>query len=412
MTGIYPYKVGIQRVLWPWNQHGIEKKFKLLPAYLKENGYQTAIFGKWNLGHAKKEFLPTRRGFDYHYGSYTGAVDHYTHKYYGVHDLLENEKSIYDQGHICDLLTDKVIDKIKKREKQKPFFFYIPFNSPHDPIKYPSYFDHFYIKMKNRKRAAYLAMVQHLDYSIGRIFSILETEKILEDTLIWFTSDNGGWIENGSQNIPLAGGKANEACLGIGDGSIKAVNFIYCHNLDKGKICQNNFHAIDVLPTLCKIANCNNILNTDGIDILSNLENKDANSRILIHILMGNDEESFFGCCRKNNYKFICRGEKEELYDTESDPYEKQNLIGTKIDIESELRDFLKNNFHDYKPNPVMWTQPNGYPNDYKFPPSWDHTNETKAQIKMLQIEQKHFFDFENDSAINILGYYNLINHK
>lgn len=408
MTGRYPYKIGIQRVLWPWSQHGIEPHIKLLPAYLKEAGYQTAIFGKWNLGHAKECFLPTRRGFEYHYGSYTGSVDHFSHEYYGVHDLNENEKAVYDKGHLCDLVTDKAIEKLQSRDKKKPFFYYIPFNSPHAPIQYPAYFKRVF-EDRHEKRSDLLAMIQHLDYCIGRIIAALGKEGVLDDTFIWLSSDNGGWLEIGSSNGSLSGGKANASCLGIGDGSIRAVNFIYWSATNRIRNCNHMFHAIDVLPTLCALAGCEHTTDIDGVNLLPYLRAKNPPKRILTHILMGNSGDSIFGCCRNTEgFKYICSGDKEELYNTNEDPTENQNLTQSQTEVKDELRKHLTNQFEYYKPDPVMWTKPNGYPDGFVFPKDWNKIRKRKS----AKILQSHIFDFEKETPVEILGYYNICNQN
>jgi len=402
MTGIYPYKIGIQRVLWPWSKHGIEPNFNILPKYLKKSNYETAIIGKWNLGHYRNHYLPTSKGFDYHYGSYTGSVDHYTHKYYNVHDLNENKKAVYDKGHIADLLTNKTIEKIKNRNKQKNFFYYIPFNSPHVPIKFPKKYFEKFKNIKDKKRACYLAMVNHLDFCIGKIFSCLKEEKILEKTLIWFSSDNGGYINSGSCNGEFAGGKANSSILGMGEGAIKAPNFIYYEPINEGKIDLKTCHAIDVLPTLCSLTNTTIDEDIDGIDIFST--NNKIEDRILIHILMGNDSNSFYGCCQKNKIKYVIFGDKIEVYNLEKDPFEKNNIIKNNPGI--ELKNHLKCCFEKYKPDPIMWHQPNGYPNNFIFPKEWN-SNIDRREIKILS-EELFKFNFEL-SPVNSLGYYNLM---
>lgn len=406
MTGIYPYKLGMQRVLWPWNTHGLNKK--MIPYYFKKHGFETAIFGKWNLGHSKKEYLPLANGFDYHYGSYTGSMDHLNHTYYGVHDLNENEKSVYDQGHIADLITNKVIQKIKLRDKNKNFFYYIPYNSPHAPIQFPPYFKNVFEKMQDKRRADYLSMVYHLDTCIGRVIDILKKEKLLEDTLIWFSSDNGGWLDSGSSNGSLSGGKANQEKLGFGEGSMKAVNFLYYEPWNKSIIHKGLFHAIDILPTLCHINEIELEEEVDGINITPFLYSKMEN-RTIIHSIMGNDKSSIFGACRKNEMKYICCGEKVQVYNIDEDKNETNDLHGKiPIEAESELRNILEKSFEKYIPDPLMWTQPNGYPDGFVFPKDWN-SNLNDQQLSALSFS-KHTFDLEKQSIIEIIGYYNLLN--
>lgn len=408
MTGKYPYKVGIQRVLWPWNQHGIDPNIDLLPTYFKKANYDTAIFGKWNLGHAQDFYLPTSRGFDYHYGTYNGSLNHYDHTYYGVHDLNENKKPVYDEGHVADLLTNKVLEKIENRDKNKEFFYYIPFNSPHAPILSPPYFDMFFQKLKDRKRASYLAMIYHFDFCIGRIVAALKKQKILEDTLIWFSSDNGGWLDYGGSNGELSGGKANGSNLGLSEGALKGINFVYYEPWNNGTINSNLFHAIDIFPTLTSLIDVPVESSIDGVNIAPYL-NEPLKERFLIQHLVANEDGSMFGSCRNNDMKLIVSGEKTEFYNIKKDPFEKENLVGQFSEIEESLRSHMKESLVDYKPDPIMWYRPNGYPENFVFPKEWNSVVGKNNCIKMLSSEDRHVFDFENHSAAELLGYYNLI---
>jgi arylsulfatase A-like enzyme len=106
-----------------------------LPQALKEVGYATAIIGKWRLGHFQPEYLPTRRGFDFQYGHYNGALDYFTHERDGGHDWHRNDKANYDEGYSTHLLAREAVQFIKGsfRKSGQPFFLYVPFNAVHSP---------------------------------------------------------------------------------------------------------------------------------------------------------------------------------------------------------------------------------------------------------------------------------------
>jgi arylsulfatase A-like enzyme len=185
----------------------------------------------------------------------------------------------------------------------------------------------------------------------------------------------------------------------LGEGSIKVPSFIYYKPFIKNRINLEVFHAIDVLPTLCNLSEvCLNV-DSDG----NNIYSKNKNLRILVHILMGSDSNNFFGCCQKNKIKYIRFGDKVEVYNLQNDPFEIKNIAGQNPTLEKELSRHLQFCFKEYKPDPITWHNPNGYPDGFVFPKHW---NQQKKEIKILT-EEFNFFDFKS-SPVNFLGYYNL----
>jgi len=109
---------------------------RLLPEYLKDLGYQTAIVGKWHLGLGDRAYFPVSRGFDYHYGFLGGWIDFYTHVYTDGLDWQRNGSSIREEGHATDLLTADAKRVIAMRDTQKPLFLYLAYNAPHTPLQH------------------------------------------------------------------------------------------------------------------------------------------------------------------------------------------------------------------------------------------------------------------------------------
>ncbi len=205
MTGRYPFRYGIQQIVWPWNHHGLPLSEKLISQFFKEAGYETHALGKWNLGHVTKQYFPNERGFDSFYGAYTGSTDHWSHTYFKIHDFHYNGSPIYPKGHTTDLCTARTIELINSATK--PFFIYLAFTAPHVPLQT---FTHFLEQNKHIKdvtRRTYAGMVCHMDKSIGKIVNALKSKNIFDETLIWFMSDNGGWAGTGSSNGLWRGGK-------------------------------------------------------------------------------------------------------------------------------------------------------------------------------------------------------------
>ena len=132
MTGRYPMRHGLQvGVVRPWAQYGLPLDERTLPQALKEAGYETAITGKWHLGHFQPEYLPTRRGFDHQYGHYNGALDYFTHIRDEGFDWHKDDKVNRDEGYSTHLLATEAARLIRERDKKKPLFLYVPFNAVH-----------------------------------------------------------------------------------------------------------------------------------------------------------------------------------------------------------------------------------------------------------------------------------------
>lgn len=134
MTGRYPMRYGLQvGVVRPWAQYGLPLEERTLAQALAEAGYETAICGKWHLGHFRRDYLPTRRGFDHQYGHYNGALDYFTHQRDGGHDWHRDDQACYDQGYSTFLLADEAVRLIRRHDTAKPLFLYVPFNAVHSP---------------------------------------------------------------------------------------------------------------------------------------------------------------------------------------------------------------------------------------------------------------------------------------
>ena len=181
----------------------------LLPHYFKSAGYDTWMVGKWHLGLRERLAMPNARGFDYFYGFLGGFIDFYTHVYWDGLDWQRNGTTLREEGHATDLLTDDAIRLISERRDDDPFFMYLAYNAPHTPLQYPPQATDAYDGMANKSRMVYAQMVDHMDTSIGRLRAALEAEGIAENTLIVFTSDNGGSAHLGSDNGPLREGKGS-----------------------------------------------------------------------------------------------------------------------------------------------------------------------------------------------------------
>lgn len=188
---------------------GLPPEQSVLARRLKDAGYATAICGKWHLGYEPK-FLPSKHGFDHFFGPLGGGIDYFRHNEPGgEHMLYLNDQKVHRDGYSTDLIADEACQFIN-RSKAGPFFLYVPFNAPHSPFQGP---DDKTIAATNAEnfnrgtRATYIKMVERLDDRIGTILKTLDETGTSQNTLVIFTSDNGGPAN--SRNDPFSGRKGS-----------------------------------------------------------------------------------------------------------------------------------------------------------------------------------------------------------
>ncbi|MCK5369423.1 MAG: sulfatase-like hydrolase/transferase, partial [Cyclobacteriaceae bacterium] len=191
LTGRYPSRYGILSPL------GDESVFPAgtvtIAELLKNNGYETAISGKWHLG-TVPEARPMKLGFDSSYGYLRGQIDPYTHLYKnGNKTWHRNDVLVDEEGHATDLITDEAIRFIEKfHGSKKPFFLYVAYSVPHYPLEEPgNWIDMYEQSIANESRRLYAASVTHMDEGIGRIMTTLGKNEMEENTVVIFFSDNG-----------------------------------------------------------------------------------------------------------------------------------------------------------------------------------------------------------------------------
>lgn len=214
MTGLYPDRAGVPGVIRqnPKDNWGhLRDDVALLPEMLKSRGYATYMVGKWHLGYEKPN-RPNDRGFESFRGFLGDMMDDYfEHRRSGVNWMRANDREIDPAGHATDLFTDWAIDAIRKGAMDaRPFFLYLAYNAPHSPIQPPpELLENVRMDRPNLdpKRAALVALIEHLDQGFGRVLEEIRKAGIERETVVIFTSDNGGQLDLGADNGPWRGTK-------------------------------------------------------------------------------------------------------------------------------------------------------------------------------------------------------------
>ncbi len=181
---------------------GLSTAVPTLPRMLKTAGFATGAFGKWHLGY-RDEFNPTRHGFDEYFGELLGHCDYYTHAYYdGTYALRDGMSPVQVEGYLTDLINQRAVQFIRQHAQQR-FFLYVPHLAVHCPYQPPGRPMPSVTKanMYDGDRRTYAAMVEKVDEGVGMILDELEKQGQLDNTIVVFSSDNGG--ERYSDNRPL-----------------------------------------------------------------------------------------------------------------------------------------------------------------------------------------------------------------
>ena len=215
LTGRYQDLVGVPGVIRTHARNSwgyLSPDAVLLPTVLKRGGYHTAIIGKWHLG-LDPPNIPTQRGFDYFKGFLGDMMDdYYTHRRHGHNYMRENTDVIEPTGHATDLFSQWACQYLKSRRGGPPFFLYLAYNAPHTPIQPPTEWVN---RVKHRQpnindnRAKLVALIEHMDAGIGTVLHTLKQTGLDQNTLVIFTSDNGGYLRVGANCGRLRDGKGS-----------------------------------------------------------------------------------------------------------------------------------------------------------------------------------------------------------
>ncbi|XP_046394780.1 arylsulfatase B-like isoform X2 [Ischnura elegans] len=281
MTGKYPIHLGMQHYVLLNNEpRGLPLHEKLLPEYLKDLGYATHAVGKWHLGFFQKEYTPEFRGFDSHFGHWTGQLDYYDHtattqSMWGLdmHQGLEPDWKSHGR-YTTELYTEKALEIIdahrrkneyiklrhSKESIEQPLFLYLSHLAVHSgngyqPLQAPDDTVEKFSFIKDYKRRKYAAMVHWLDESVGKVVERLAMNNMLENSIIIVATDNGGapagLDNNMASNWPLRGGK-----FSLWEGGVRGAALIWSPLIkNSGRVSMQMMHVTDWLPTLLSAVN-------------------------------------------------------------------------------------------------------------------------------------------------------------
>lgn len=394
LTGCYPDRVGVPGVIRTnrENNWGYYQPFtQTLPHRMRENGYETVAIGKWHLGLSASKH-PLSQGFD-RFRGYLGDMmdDYYDHRRHGINYMREGRQEIDPKGHATDLFTRWAVEYINShagtassqetsdspasaepKSDTKPWFLYLAYNAPHTPIQPPR---DWYEKVKAReqaqgntaisdKRAKIVALIEHMDAGIGAVIDALKNSGQYENTVIVFTSDNGGQANVGANNGPLRGEKQQmyEGGLRI-PGCIRVPNQTHAGATSHTVCC-----TADFFPTIVDLVNIEPVSGIDGQSLMPLIKQPlTANGNNLwpareIYFVRREGGPAYSGLTSQalldGRYKLVhdLPTKQFELFDLEADPAESMDLAKK---MPKKLRELSRRlQYHVQAGGQVPWQPP------------------------------------------------------
>ena len=366
LTGRYPELVGVPGVIRtrPEDSWGfLDPRVDLLPKLMKRAGYDTAMVGKWHLG-LREPNLPNQRGFDFLHG-YLGDMmdDYYNHRRHGINYMRRNETEIDPKGHATDLFSDWACDYLEtRRDTEKPFFLYLAYNAPHTPIQPPKEWEEKVLAREtgtDPKRAKLVALIEHMDDGIGKVIKKLNAVGLTNDTIVVFTSDNGGQLNVGANN-----GKTRDGKQSVYEGGIRVPTcVVWPGQIEAGAKSDWAGLTMDLFPTLCAAAGAKIEQPIDGVSFLPELLGKDfaaPDRDLYFHRREGNARYEGFTiqAIRRGDWKLLRNSPFAplELYNLAKDPLESTDLAKTRPKKLRELSASLR--VHTQRGGAVPWQRP------------------------------------------------------
>ncbi|XP_066269871.1 arylsulfatase B-like isoform X7 [Branchiostoma lanceolatum] len=326
MTGRHPIHTGLQHgVISGATPFGLPLNETILPQYLKPLGYATHIVGKWHLGHHAWEFTPTYRGFDSYYGYLTGKDNYYDHTddesnskeevrilgYKGL-DLRNGTEPVWTENgtYSTELFATEAERIIASHDTSKPLFLYLPHQAVHsgnpdNPLQAPQKYIDKFPHIQHPGRRTFAAMVSALDDAVGNVTKALSARGMLENSVIIFTTDNGGpaagFDMNYASNWPLRGVKNT-----LWEGGVHGTGFVHSPLIKQPKRTTHELlHVCDLLPTIYTLAggDSTELKNLDGTNVWETISRGVESPRV--EVLHNIDPKRKTAALRYSDYKII-----------------------------------------------------------------------------------------------------------
>lgn len=344
---------------------GIQQGETTIAEILRESGYDTALIGKWHLGHGGKDLLPTRHGFNSFIGHTGGCIDFFTMTYGNIPDWYHQEVHVSENGYATELITDEAISYLEDREgEDEPFFLYLAYNAPHygkgwspsnqTPINImqPQAEDLRRVAgIEDKVRREFAAMTVSLDDGVGKVIEALDANGLSEDTLVVFLTDHGGDPVYGGSNLPYRGDKAT-----LFEGGLRVPCIMrWPGKIEAGSASNVVCSSLDLFPTFCSLAGiAADDLRLDGRNLSSvMIEGTGWSDRMLfwelgVHAEL---ERNPWSAVRSGDWKYLhTPNDGEFLFNVANDPYEKRNLMLIEPERFKDLR-ALRDNLSSYYRN-------------------------------------------------------------
>jgi len=364
LTGRYPGRFGPHAIA-PSNRRALPPGTATLASVLRSAGYATFQVGKWHLG-SRPEWGPNQFGFDHSYGTLTGAADPWTHKYRrGPYEDTWHRDGVRldEEGNATDLVAAEAVRRIRAGAGlrhaaggRQPWFLYVGFHAVHTPVDAPDEFKRLYDGItfdadpaRHDSRLRLAAMVSQLDAKLGEFVAALEETGQRNDTLVVFTSDNGG-IESlknayvgdvpdsplNSENDPLRGQKNT-----LYEGGVRVCGFVNWPGVLEPRKCTAVVHAADWFPSLAGLLELaqGRGLDWDGVDRWAAITGTGAAARPAPLCIVHQSGRAVYESDREGDWKLILRKQgPAELFDLAADPFEATNLAAGQPAVVERLR--------------------------------------------------------------------------
>jgi arylsulfatase A-like enzyme len=297
---------------------GLPPEHPTMASLLRDAGYTTALIGKWHMG-SLPWFSPLKSGYDEFFGFRSGAVDYFSHTGLGGHDLWEGDQEVFREGYLTDLLTDRAVEFLKRQSAERPFLLSLHYNAPHWPWETRG--DASESQRIGRRIAhldggsvrTYLEMIRIMDEGIGRVLDALDHIGARDNTLVVFTSDNGG--ERFSDSYPLIGKK-----MDLLEGGIRVPGIVrWPARLPAGQTDDRLAMGMDWTPTFLAAAgvSAHPEYPLDGIDLFGERVERNLYWRMVYR----NQK-----AVRSGVWKYLCVDGAEFLFDLSRDERERANM--------------------------------------------------------------------------------------